>query len=897
MVKEGMSTTPVARRRNRTALTIVLLLAFAIGGGVLLRVRALQREMLTRWRAVLTGGAITTQRTVDEWVVERRADATELATTVSLHSVTRAESSGTTFAHVLAPVVRRGKFVGIWVLDSAGRVIMRSTPDSLREQEKLAVLKARAANDVVHSEVIALGPHAAFLSFAVPIAGTAGAGAPRPPPAVAVLRTDVVSSFSPWASGRPNAAMSLLSTPVRGGAVIISACPEQAVPVCIAYEPNLPHDAPAALALARADTFGVFSSFDGPPILASTRFDADLGWGVVRRVRFRDATLPLWREIAIEGAFLTVLLALLGVAAYAANRNVRVKRLSEQREAAGRLASVLDAATDGIISLEEDLTIRMVNGAIERLLGHSRESLVGRSVLTLFTARWHAPLSESLRAFGRTAQSHPPLADTERCVAICADGRQILVDARVGSAMVDGVPLYVMGLRDVSDRARAEAFLQGQRQVLELIATGAPTDVTMTKLLGVLEGEASQLRSAVYEIDDEWQVARLVASRALPDEFTEAYAEIAVGPGVGGGVVGSAIFRRETILSPDVSSDAVWGDDRAFLLSHGIRGAWAVPLRAAEGRIIGALACFYDEPRPATPREREVARTAVHLASVALSSARASASLQASTVRLSEQLAAVSGGRRGLEQIVTNLVMNAVYAAGRSSQVWVGTRTVEGGCEITVEDSAPSIPEDLLPRILVKQLGGRIAVDPAVAGRGVRFTVFLPGTDVGTMTSRDEDGPTGHDADAPVTKAADAGAIAPVVGEVPKAALIIDDEPTIRAALRRYFTRRGWTVEEAADGAAGLALIESHGNDFGVVISDLRMPGFSGIELHDRLASANPEMLRRFVFSTGDVASGEAASFVQRTKCPVLQKPFELRMLDSIIARVTQGTPAERVIT
>jgi DNA-binding NtrC family response regulator len=128
-------------------------------------------------------------------------------------------------------------------------------------------------------------------------------------------------------------------------------------------------------------------------------------------------------------------------------------------------------------------------------------------------------------------------------------------------------------------------------------------------------------------------------------------------------------------------------------------------------------------------------------------------------------------------------------------------------------------------------------------------------------------------------------------------ALIIDDEPTIRAALRRYFTRRGWAVEEAADGAAGLALIESHGESFGVVISDLRMPGFSGIELHDRLAIDHPEMLRRFVFSTGDVASSEAASFVQRTTCPVLQKPFELRMLDTIIASVAQGASVERVIT
>jgi len=283
----------------------------------------------------------------------------------------------------------------------------------------------------------------------------------------------------------------------------------------------------------------------------------------------------------------------------------------------------------------------------------------------------------------------------------------------------------------------------------------------------------------------------------------------------------------------------------------------------------------------------------------------------------------VLADRSGLEQIVTNLVMNAAQAAGRGGQVWVHAASSEHECELRVEDSGPGIPDDVLPRIfdpffttkptgegtglglsvtlgIVEQFGGRITVDANVAGRGARFTVFLPCIDARIMSIRESEGQLRQD-DQPLQEAIaqmermPAPVIAPPA--VPKVALIIDDEPTIRAALRRYFTRRGWVVEEAADGAAGLALIENHGDSFGVVISDLRMPGFSGIELHDQLAIDRPEILRRFVFSTGDVASGEAASFVQRTTCPVLQKPFELRMLDSIIASVTQGIPAERVIT
>src|SRR3954470_3969306 len=96
-------------------------------------------------------------------------------------------------------------------------------------------------------------------------------------------------------------------------------------------------------------------------------------------------------------------------------------------------------------------------------------------------------------------------------------------------------------------------------------------------------------------------------------------------------------------------------------------------------------------------------------------------------------------------------------------------------------------------------------------------------------------------------------------------ALIIDDESTVRSALRRYFMRKGWDVEEAADGASGLQLLSDGSDRFSVGLCDLRMPGFSGLELHDELAISNPRLLRGFVFTTGDVTSPEASAFLNRT--------------------------------
>ena len=267
----------------RRALPVLLVVA-AVGIGVTMRVRYLRHEMMSRWHDVLEGGALTTQATVDEWFADRKADADAMAASVAIHAFLRAGNSSAPFSRVLAPVVRRGKFTDVWIVDASGRVIAQSTGDSLRPEERRAAFEAIARRKTSHSAVSALGPHAAALAIAAPVRLPAGTPAGEGSPAGVVLRADIVKAFAPWAAGRPNAAMSAFSTRVAGGTVIISACPQQRIPVCILQVPDLAPSTPSAFALARKDTFGLFTGFDGDQVLALTRFDKTLGWGVIRRV-------------------------------------------------------------------------------------------------------------------------------------------------------------------------------------------------------------------------------------------------------------------------------------------------------------------------------------------------------------------------------------------------------------------------------------------------------------------------------------------------------------------------------------------------------------------------------------------------------------------------------------
>jgi CheY-like chemotaxis protein len=73
---------------------------------------------------------------------------------------------------------------------------------------------------------------------------------------------------------------------------------------------------------------------------------------------------------------------------------------------------------------------------------------------------------------------------------------------------------------------------------------------------------------------------------------------------------------------------------------------------------------------------------------------------------------------------------------------------------------------------------------------------------------------------------------------------------------------------------------------YDLILCDLRMPGCTGAELYERLKIARPSLLRRLIMATGDTVSEDAAEFVRRTSCPVLQKPFELAELRTLVQRL-----------
>ena len=95
--------------------------------------------------------------------------------------------------------------------------------------------------------------------------------------------------------------------------------------------------------------------------------------------------------------------------------------------------------------------------------------------------------------------------------------------------------------------------------------------------------------------------------------------------------------------------------------------------------------------------------------------------------------------------------------------------------------------------------------------------------------------------------------------------------------------KRGYEVAEATAVGEAEALVGSFKP--GLVICDLRMPDGGGVALHRRLRNTHPEIVRAFVFITGDLAAVQRSD-PELAGAHVLVKPFTASDLDTLLAQV-----------
>jgi DNA-binding NtrC family response regulator len=114
--------------------------------------------------------------------------------------------------------------------------------------------------------------------------------------------------------------------------------------------------------------------------------------------------------------------------------------------------------------------------------------------------------------------------------------------------------------------------------------------------------------------------------------------------------------------------------------------------------------------------------------------------------------------------------------------------------------------------------------------------------------------------------------------------LLVEDKTELRAMLRKALERFGYSVEEAPDGNA--AIEKAHKRRYQLILSDLKLPGHSGIEVLREAKRIEPTLPVILVTAYGSVE--EAVTAMKEGAFDFIQKPVDLDHLKLLLQRATK---------
>jgi two-component system NtrC family sensor kinase len=106
-----------------------------------------------------------------------------------------------------------------------------------------------------------------------------------------------------------------------------------------------------------------------------------------------------------------------------------------------------------------------------------------------------------------------------------------------------------------------------------------------------------------------------------------------------------------------------------------------------------------------------------------------------------------------------------------------------------------------------------------------------------------------------------------------KRILVIEDEPVLGLLCKRVLTASGFDVDVVDNGLDAKKVTEE--KDYALCVSDIRLPGMTGIELYEHWKATKNPIAERLIFITGDTMSNYVRDFLRKTNRPCVMKPFE----------------------
>ena len=186
---------------------------------------------------------------------------------------------------------------------------------------------------------------------------------------------------------------------------------------------------------------------------------------------------------------------------------------------------------------------------------------------------------------------------------------------------------------DIDDRKRAEALLAGEKRFLEMVARGESMSEILEALCQLVEDTASGCYCSVVLVDPSGTHLEHGAAPSLPASFIDSI----IGRPVNAesGPCAMAAYLNEQVIAADLASETRWAAYEwcPMALAHGLQACWSTPISSTAGKVLGAFALYYDQPKTPTPLQQGLIEQFTHIASIAIERAQSDLALKQSEAR------------------------------------------------------------------------------------------------------------------------------------------------------------------------------------------------------------------------------------------------------------------------
>ncbi len=253
---------------------------------------------------------------------------------------------------------------------------------------------------------------------------------------------------------------------------------------------------------------------------------------------------------------------------------------------------------------QTDNPIIFANRAFVQLSGYSEDELVGRNCRFL---QGNDTLPDTVSKIREAVASRTTIAvDT---VNYRKNGERFINELYVSPIFAEnGDLLYFFGSQvDISAYIETHLSIQltlieRERHVLRQIAEGVPLPQVLADLLLLIEAQYDPgTRTSILFLSEDRKHLRHGAAPSLPAAYNDTIDGMAIGEGQGS--CGTVACRGTPVYASDIATDPLWADFRDLALSHDLRACWSTPIKAADERVLGTFAIYYDVPRSPTNQE------------------------------------------------------------------------------------------------------------------------------------------------------------------------------------------------------------------------------------------------------------------------------------------------------